>query len=118
MLRYTRPGRAWPASRLPLLLIIPFINLTDCTMLSNYRPGVLSFAGFVAALLICFSSCSKDTVHPPPDVAVDEGPVKGFFLLNEANMGSYKSSIDYYDYTSGDYLKNIYPQRNPTITQS
>lgn len=87
-------------------------------MLSNYRPGVLSFAGFVAALLICFSSCSKDTVHPPPDVAVDEGPVKGFFLLNEANMGSYKSSIDYYDYTSGDYLKNIYPQRNPTITQS
>ena len=27
------------------------------------------------------------------------GPVKGFFLLNEGNMGNNKASLDYFDYS-------------------
>jgi DNA-binding beta-propeller fold protein YncE len=40
--------------------------------------------------------------------------VKGFFLLNEANMGTNKASIDYFDSQSGDYYADIYPTINST----
>ena len=35
------------------------------------------------------------------------GEIKGFFLLNEGNMGSNKASLDYYDYETGVYTRNI-----------
>lgn len=47
----------------------------------------------------------------------DDGTIKGFFLLNEGNMGSNKASLDYYDYPSGKYAKNIYPSRNPNVVK-
>ena len=37
-----------------------------------------------------------NTVVTYPDPMV--GNVKGFFLLNEGNMGSNKASLDYFDY--------------------
>lgn len=43
-----------------------------------------------------------------------ETPVKGFFLLNEGNMGMNRASIDYFDYQTGNYHRNIYPSRNPS----
>lgn len=43
--------------------------------------------------------------------------VKGFFLLNEGNMGSNKSTIDFFSYETGKYLRNIYPTRNPEIVK-
>lgn len=46
-----------------------------------------------------------------------DGEIKGFFLLNEGNMGSNKATLDFYDYTTGDYNKNIYPERNPTVVK-
>ena len=43
--------------------------------------------------------------------------VKGFFLLNEGNIGSNKASIDYFDYETGIYTKNIYAERNPDVVK-
>lgn len=43
---------------------------------------------------------------------------KGFFLLNEANMGSNKSTLDYFDYESGNYYRDIFPTINPNITHN
>ena len=43
--------------------------------------------------------------------------VKGFFLLNEGNMGSNKATLDYFDYETGIYHKNIYAERNPGVVQ-
>ena len=48
----------------------------------------------------------------------ERGEIKGFFLLNEANMGSNKSTLDYFDYESGTYFRNIYPTINPTIVHN
>ena len=45
------------------------------------------------------------------------GTVKGFFLLNEGNMGSNKASIDFFSYETGRYIRNIYPSRNPEIVK-
>ena len=44
--------------------------------------------------------------------------VSGFYLLNEGNMGSNKATLDYYDYTSAVYTRNIYTMANPEVTQS
>lgn len=43
--------------------------------------------------------------------------VDGFYLLNEGNMGSNKSTLDYFDETTGTYIKNIYAERNPSVVK-
>ena len=73
-------------------------------------------------LLLCaFCACRKDDVAVAPTVTPvapgESGPIKGFFLLNEANMGSNKASLDYFDYESGNYSKNIFPTRNPGVVK-
>lgn len=45
------------------------------------------------------------------------GNVYGFYLLNEGNMGSNKASLDYFDYATGNYHRNIYAERNPEIVK-
>lgn len=74
----------------------------------------------VALLLI--TSCRKeDTIIPPVDSDVTQGTttesIKGFFLLNEGNMGNNKATLDYFDYESGVYTKNIYAERNPGVVK-
>lgn len=39
------------------------------------------------------------------------------FVLNEGNMGSNKCTIDFMDFRSGIYSRNIYPERNPDIVK-
>ncbi|GAB6122091.1 hypothetical protein JCM30204_32400 [Dysgonomonas termitidis] len=40
---------------------------------------------------------------------------RGFYLLNEGNMGSNKATLDYYNFETGVYTRNIYAERNPTV---
>ena len=81
------------------------------------------------SLLLCLGSCRKDEpVLPSTNTNTgggstgtggtgQEGPIKGFFLLNEGNMGSNKASLDYYDAETGVYSMNIYPERNPGVVK-
>ncbi|MDR2130263.1 MAG: YncE family protein [Odoribacteraceae bacterium] len=57
---------------------------------------------------------STGTVVTPGENA---GPIAGFFLLNEGNMGSNKATLDYFDYETGVYTKNIYAERNPGVVK-
>lgn len=41
--------------------------------------------------------------------------ITGFYLLNEGNMGSNKCTLDFFDYTTGYYHKNIYAETNPSV---
>ena len=41
--------------------------------------------------------------------------VAAFYLLNEGNMGSNKATLDYYDYASAVYRRNIYAEANPNV---
>lgn len=75
------------------------------------------FVTITAAAVLC--SCrgdwpvlSSEPVEVNPGDSVS-GDIRGFFLLNEGNMGSNKASLDYYDYSSGVYTRNIYGERNP-----
>ena len=49
--------------------------------------------------------------------AEDTAAIKGFFLLNEGNMGSNKCTLDYYDALTGKYIRNIYAERNPGVVK-
>jgi DNA-binding beta-propeller fold protein YncE len=74
---------------------------------------------FIIVLSLFLASCrGDDPIVPSTKTPVDtgeSGPIKGFFLLNEGNMGSNKASLDYFDYESGVYHKNIFGERNPSV---
>ena len=55
-----------------------------------------------------------DTVQVSPE---DTATIKGFYLLNEGNMGSNKCTLDYYDAVTGKYVRNIYAERNPGVVK-
>jgi DNA-binding beta-propeller fold protein YncE len=72
------------------------------------------------ALLVLFASCRGDVeMILSEDIAVGNPEIikgyKGFYLLNEGNMGSNKATLDYYDFATGKYKKNIYAEKNPTV---
>ncbi|GHT57875.1 hypothetical protein FACS18945_3090 [Bacteroidia bacterium] len=77
----------------------------------------------IAGLCLCLSSCRKDEEILPPEVIVVEpsdtlvaqSKLIGFYLLNEGNMGSNKSTLDYYDYATKEYSRNIFAFANPTV---
>ena len=84
------------------------------------RPIRLIF--LLAVLLSALTSCRKEEeIIPSTRVQVTEGRVglqtRGFFLLNEGNMGSNKATLDYLDHGSGLYMRNIYAERNPNVTK-
>ena len=86
----------------------------------NYRTSAALYLIFLSLVLL--SSCHKDELPIIPSTPIEVTPgedssVKGFFLLNEGNMGSNKASIDYFDYESGVYHRNIFPERNPTVAR-
>lgn len=72
-------------------------------------------------IAIGFSSCRKDESIVPstttPVTPGEKGEIDGFFLLNEGNMGNNKSTLDYFDYETGVYTKNIYAERNPGVVK-
>ncbi len=75
------------------------------------------------ALLSQFTACRKEEAIVPStpttvtDPADSDGEICGFFLLNEGNMGSNKATLDYFDYATGVYTKNIYAERNPGVVK-
>jgi DNA-binding beta-propeller fold protein YncE len=80
--------------------------------------NIFTFVGAVL-LALSLSACRGDEPIDQPvitDVGGDETEsVAGFFLLNEGNMGTNKASLDYYDYASGTYSRNIFSERNPDV---
>ena len=75
---------------------------------------------FLLALLALAACREPEGIIPSDETLVGvgiSGPIEGFFLLNEGNMGSNKCTLDYYDYASGIYRKNIYAERNPGVVQ-
>ena len=76
----------------------------------------------LSAAVCSLNSCRKEETGTPSSGSgggegETAGTVKGFFLLNEGNMGSNKSTLDYYDYETGVYTKNIYAERNPGVVK-
>lgn len=75
----------------------------------------------ILPLLICATGCREDELVVPTEYdIIDPQPapcdgIRGFYIVNEGNMGSNKCTIDYYDYVTGLYSRNIYAERNPEV---
>lgn len=60
-------------------------------------------------------STEVDIQNPGGDTDAPITPVKGFYLLNEGNMGMNKASLDFMDFETGSYKSNVFSQANPTL---
>jgi DNA-binding beta-propeller fold protein YncE len=73
----------------------------------------------IALLAAVLAACREEVEVFEPEVVRVSLPeytsIEGFYLLNEGNMGSNKSTLDYYDYRTGDYHRNIYGAANPSV---
>ena len=73
----------------------------------------------LAAILMLMTSCREEQVIFIPEEVEITTPqytsVQGFYLLNEGNMGSNKATLDYYNYRTGRYTRNIFSISNPTV---
>ncbi|WP_394798610.1 DUF5074 domain-containing protein, partial [Chryseobacterium indologenes] len=76
---------------------------------------------FFLLIILSLASCrgdeyiiqtETDVIAPPEQTAI-----KGFYVLNEGNMGSNKATLDFFDYTKGTYFRNIYAEANPTVVK-
>ena len=72
-------------------------------------------------LLLLLQSCRHDIIVWPSEEEevgdTRQDSILGFYLLNEGNMGSNKCTMDYYDYTTGTYIRNIYGNANPSAVK-
>lgn len=81
----------------------------------------------LSLLLIVFFgiyACQTDEPHIEDDIQTPEESipggqtptaVKGFYLLNEGNMSMNKASLDFMNYETGTYKRNIFSQANPDL---
>ena len=71
--------------------------------------------------LLLLQSCRHDIIVWPSEEEevgdTRQDSILGFYLLNEGNMGSNKCTMDYYDYTTGTYIRNIYGNANPSAVK-
>lgn len=77
-----------------------------------------SFILVIISLIL--SSCRKDELIFVSDSSIVSIPVKlekyqGFYLLNEGNMGMNRATIDWFNYETGSYTRDIFAERNPSI---
>ncbi len=79
------------------------------------------FSFFLSFSLLAFmTGCRGDVeIILSEDINVDDPQIikgyKGFYLLNEGNMGTNKATLDYFDFSKGIYTRNIYAERNPHV---
>lgn len=71
------------------------------------------------ALMLMTVSCREEVVIFIPEEVEITAPqytsVQGFYLLNEGNMGSNKATLDYYNFRTGRYTRNIFGFANPNV---
>jgi hypothetical protein len=76
---------------------------------------------FLFLVLAFLTSCRTDDIIVRQEVVEglpsENTAIKGFYMLNEGNMGSNKCTLDFFDYTKGTYYRNIYAEINPNVVK-
>ena len=85
--------------------------------MKNIKFKLLLFTG----ILLLFFSCREDEhivvseFQIIPEVINHDSGIAGMYLVNEGNMGSNKSTLDFFDYTTGIFHRNIFAAANPHV---
>jgi DNA-binding beta-propeller fold protein YncE len=90
-------------------------------MLIDMKTRIYYFLSAMLLLLIALLGCRKD-VQPIKEerqelTADPSSVIKGFYLVNEGNMNMNKASLDYLDFRTGIYRRNIYNEVNPEVVK-
>jgi DNA-binding beta-propeller fold protein YncE len=80
----------------------------------------MKYFSWVALCALLLLSCrDEQIIIPEQNTQVDsvrrEVDYAGFYLLNEGNMGSNKATLDFFNFKTGIYQKNIYAAVNPNV---
>lgn len=80
-----------------------------------------NYLALLLLILLATSCREEETVYYSDEETVTLPHVglnyQGFYLLNEGNMGMNRATIDYFDYSTGTYIRDIYSERNPEIVK-
>ena len=73
-----------------------------------YKYAMIALMGLVSV------SCSDDPKEDEQEPLKPEaGSYRGFYVLNQGNMGTNKCTLDFCDLVTGKYTRDIYSQSNP-----
>jgi len=118
-------AQTYISSSLRLLYEDKLCSILACVLLSYVcsPTRAVSFNRLYMCIILsaafCLTSCRKDPeIFPPEEIPVtppEFTSIQGFYLLNEGNMGQNKSTLDYFDYETGTYFRNIYADANPSV---
>ena len=95
------------------------------TYMRSFAPLRMTNAKHLLSIIVtslCLFACRGDEIiylseeHKVTD-PVETKLIKGFYLLNEGSMGTNKSTLDLFDYSTGIYHMNIFAQANPTVVK-
>lgn len=76
------------------------------------------FSATLLLFLVLTACRNEDFIFIPETVHVTQPQyteVDGFYLLNEGRMGANQAALDYYNYATGTYTRNIYEEANPNV---
>lgn len=89
-------------------------------MKTNFFSHIYFVAISVILIMLAYG-CREDELVVPTEYDIisefctKNSKIRGFYLVNEGNMGSNKCTLDYYDYLTGLYARNFYAERNPHV---
>ena len=123
-----KPTQAHSRARLAYPLPFPKGGMLNCLKkVIQVIKHPLLWRGLGRLSVFLLVACRDDVMVVPME-NIDTGgktvksEIVGMYLLNEGNMGSNKSTLDYLDLSASDstvhYLRNIYSERNPTTVMS
>ena len=75
---------------------------------------------FIITVLLSFGCREDEVIITPEETQVttpENNAIRGFYLLNEGNMGTNKASLDFFDAERGVYQRNIYSYINPSTVK-
>lgn len=89
------------------------------------KPFGVIWSALVLLSVLFFISCRKEAPEDSgisiPDITestgTNKGSIKGLYVLCEGNMGSSKSSLDYYDFEKDTMYLNVFNKANPHIVK-
>ncbi len=72
----------------------------------------------LTAMMLLVACREEQFIFVPEEVEVtlpEYTSLQGFYLLNEGNMNSNKATLDYYNFRTGRYTRNVFAFANPNV---
>lgn len=77
---------------------------------------------FIFAASLLLAACSDDDTPAPDPEPTPDAPttheLRGFYLLNDGNLGMNAASLDFYDYQTAQFSQGVYVKANPNVVMA